>query len=712
MTKRPLFVVGTSALAAAAAAVFSGAENALYLSISALWLGLLVFLLGGRDGRRAKGAAGAVPLCLVSCAVATAWVWQFQMLVLQPLGQLEGETVSLTGLVEQVDVMDYGSRYRVRASLAGQGPGLPRTVKLTLYTYQEPEAEMGESIAFTARLAPTQHLTERSQGYFLRAFGEGEVRRLEDSRTPRAVLLRLRQQLWEHSQSLYSPTARGMVQAMTLGLRSQLDPELQQPIQLSGAAHILAISGLHLSIVFQGLLGLSGRLGLPRRLGCLAVLPVLLAFLVLAGLTPSVLRAGIMSGVYCLSVLTGRQYDGLSALGLSSLLLLGGNPYLACHVGFVLSYLSVLGILVFAQPFTSLLLRWAGCCRLLPTGRPWFRRMAGGLAVSLAAYVFIGPVLVAVFGNLPLLSPLTTLLILWAVPVVVLPGMVTLLLAFVPLLAPVNTLLVWVVEFGCRYLLLVTRLVSGIPHSVLYTREVWAVALLVLLAALLVGMKARRGKTWPLRPTAALVLSWTTGLCLAATLAQLGRADTVELTGVGEALVLTKNGSAVVVGCVADRYQAGEIQSLLRERGVTTLQCYLSDHRELGDCHGLPELLAAYPPQSCILPREGTVLPFVQAALPGMEPLPQGEEGFGCQVLGEVVLTAQPWEDGYAVLLRLGQGLLLKNPGGEWGDLTRLRGIYDGEGWRFPEQTTLSRRWDAAGNLILSWKEAGDVHDF
>lgn len=195
--------------------------------------------------------------------------------------------------------------------------------------------------------------------------------------------------------------------AMTLGQRDRVDEGLSEHFQRAGAAHLLAVSGLHVSFLLlmvappflrergwgRGRLGWLGGL-LPALAVC--------AFVDLTGRPASALRAGIMAVALLAAGAAGRTCSGWQRLGLAGLALLLYNPHLVFDLGFRLSFLATAGIVAVAAP----------CARALgrAEGRGLVRRAGAALVssvgVSVAATWGTLPLAVTSFSVIPWLSPL------------------------------------------------------------------------------------------------------------------------------------------------------------------------------------------------------------------------------------------------------------------------------------------------------------------
>ncbi|GAB4093829.1 ComEC/Rec2 family competence protein [Flaviaesturariibacter terrae] len=195
--------------------------------------------------------------------------------------------------------------------------------------------------------------------------------------------------------------AQGLAEALLIGYKNDLDKELNNTYARTGVVHIIAISGMHLALVYVLLLGVTIPLSAPRRrlLRLVVVLGGLWAFSLLAGGGPSVLRSALMFSLLAIGGLIGRKGDALNSLLLAALLLLVIDPFWLWDVGFQLSFTAVGGIILFYRPIYQ---RYSTHNKLLDA--VW-----KGAAVSLAAQVLTTPLSLYQFHQFPLLFLLANL---------------------------------------------------------------------------------------------------------------------------------------------------------------------------------------------------------------------------------------------------------------------------------------------------------------
>ncbi|GAA4310056.1 ComEC/Rec2 family competence protein [Compostibacter hankyongensis] len=203
----------------------------------------------------------------------------------------------------------------------------------------------------------------------------------------------------------YVPGTReaGFAEALLLGYRDNLDKTLLQAYANTGIVHIIAVSGLHVGLIYLILLVLLRPLSTGRQgqlLRGILLLAALWGFAALTGAGPSVMRAALMFSILAAGVLfIQRRDDTGNRLAASAFLLLCGNPYWLMDVGFQLSYLAVLGIVLFQPPLARLF--------RFPYRLP--AAVWKVTATTLAAQVFTLPLCLYYFHQFPLLFLLSNL---------------------------------------------------------------------------------------------------------------------------------------------------------------------------------------------------------------------------------------------------------------------------------------------------------------
>lgn len=205
--------------------------------------------------------------------------------------------------------------------------------------------------------------------------------------------------------------AAGLPSALLLGDKTALSDGVRRDFARAGVSHLLAISGLHMTLLFGLLEGLLRLLRVPKRGRAVLLSVSALGYLFLLGFPPSATRAVIMLGAVYLSRLLSAQSDPLTSLGLAGALILAVTPYAACDAGFWMSYLATFG-LVTVTPSVN---RWFGQkgtdASLLRRLTAKLGKALSGIVVGLVAMSFTLFVVAVVIGELGILSPISTLLL-------------------------------------------------------------------------------------------------------------------------------------------------------------------------------------------------------------------------------------------------------------------------------------------------------------
>jgi competence protein ComEC len=314
------------------------------------------------------------------------------------------------------------------------------------------------------------------------------------------VTAHLRAGLRDAAQDLPAGTG-DLVPGMVVGDVSMQDPVVREQFLATGLTHLTAVSGANLAIVTGSVLVLVTAWGWPLWSRYLAAFLCLVAFVVLVGPEPSVLRAAVMGVVGLVAALSARRAHGYAALSAAVIVLLGVDPGLAVEYAFILSVAATAGIVALAPLVTRRILqiwtdrRTARCGRHHPPAR-WQAMLVGLVAVSLAADVVTAPVIVQMTGVVSPTAVLANVLVGVAVPPVTVVGMLGALVA--GLHTGAATVLLWPAAVPAWWILGVGAVLSRVP--VLHTPGGAAAAAVVVVvaAAVVLAVVSSRWRRWAL----------------------------------------------------------------------------------------------------------------------------------------------------------------------------------------------------------------------
>jgi competence protein ComEC len=241
---------------------------------------------------------------------------------------------------------------------------------------------------------------------------------------------------------------------MTLGDKSALSRELRDTYSVTGASHVLALSGLHLGILYM-LLSFLLQSRYRQRVWSQAVLVLSIwAFALLVGLPVSVVRSATMISLFAIFSVGHRPHLSVNLLCLAALVILLQNPYALFDVGFQLSFVSVASILLLLPLFTPDPLPQAERAPAPSLFRRFTTSVVGLLAVSLVAQVGVAPLIAYYFGRFSTYFLLTNLIVIPAVTVILYGS----LLFFISSWTAIGMGVLWIVTMLNRVLEWTARL--------------------------------------------------------------------------------------------------------------------------------------------------------------------------------------------------------------------------------------------------------------
>lgn len=530
----------------------AGFAGAVYLLTGSLWgRGLYLTAVFGAAAVLLGLMHRKAPWLVIPLALTVGLTAGFlQMVLLQktyyePFYILDGQTLGAEVLaLDYGEETDYGTRVKGRVYLEG------KSYDLLTYLKEPMDIAPGNTLTGRFQFRLTLPGGERESDYYpgsgilatataktdtiLETGEEGSLRYF-----PRRMAHKMKTVL-----RLCLKEDASFAQSLLLGDSSELDYETKTALTVSGIRHIIAVSGLHVAVLYLLIQKLT--LGKPWLTLCLGV-PALSLFAALVGFTPSVCRASLMLGLMMLAFSIRREYDGLTELAFAALLILIKNPFIVRAVGFQLSVLSVLGIFLFAsriQAFLEAKMGGAAGRGLLSKAKRW---LAGSLSVTLSATGLSTLVGMQAFGVVSIIAPLTNLLVLGLISVIFYGVGFTCALGAMYL--PLGMLSGKLLHYPIWLVLTIAKAFSRIPMAAVYTCSIFSVVFLAgayLLAGLHLAAKQGRFRYYALAGALLFVLCQFLSYWVP-------RQDKCRLTvldvGQGQSLLLQSGGENFLIDC-------------------------------------------------------------------------------------------------------------------------------------------------------------------
>ena len=564
------------------------------------WIPLILFLLCWGASRKwtALKPAG---LIVLGCVAGIGWFGLFSHFLLSPAADADGQI-----LETEIQITDYSYETNYGCAADGITTLDGKTYPVRVYVNEDITLEPGQTVTgqfkfrFTAPGGMEEATYHSGKGIFLLAYQRGGVTfGTAEKENWRCYPSRLRQEIREILADTFPEKALPFVQALLIGDSSLLSYETDTAFQVTGIRHVIAVSGLHVSILFA----LISMVTMKRRfLTVLLGLPALAVFAAAAGFSPSVSRACLMSGLMLTALLTEKEYDGPTALSFAALVMMTVNPLVITAVGFQLSVASVAGIYLFYEKINNYLLDKLG----REKGRTFRSRLkkgiAGSVAMSISACLLTTPLCAYYFGMVSLIGILTNLLVLW----VIIP-------LFIGIVAVCGLFFLWkgaavflakLFSVPVSYILWLTGTLAKFPLAAVYMTSIFTVLWLILTYILLISF-AMQKKRKPLHLCCHIGIT----LCIALLLSwYVPGKDKTSITmldvGQGQCILLQSGSRTFLVDCGGDNDEitADLAAEMLLGRGIETLDGVVLTHYDRDHMGGLPYLLTRVDTDILLLP--------------------------------------------------------------------------------------------------------------
>lgn len=282
------------------------------------------------------------------------------------------------------------------------------SAKVVLISKSDLKADLDDTINFVGTLNVNSTDYYKTKGYYLRIKITDNKNCKVTKATSHSVKYypyKLREKLVTVIDSYMDSDNSGICSAIGFGERNYLTDNVKDHFKKAGMSHLLVVSGMHMSVVAMIFLFIFKRLLRKKFIYCPLTILLILFYMILTGLSFSVLRSSIMVIIMLLGIMISRQSDSLNSLGISALVILLFNPYSAGDVGLLLSFGSTMGIILFSRPIRIFLVE------KLKFHKRILIRILDLIAITLSACTFSTPILILFFKRISLVQILSNLLI-------------------------------------------------------------------------------------------------------------------------------------------------------------------------------------------------------------------------------------------------------------------------------------------------------------
>ena len=600
------------------------------LSVAALTLNrwwraaaLALLLLGGAAHFQEREAAG-VPFQLLDIVASK-----------PGLHQVRGVISSDPSPLPFSDFYDKKIQYRSSFILAvkeiregTRWVGTSGRIRVTLKTRESPDLNYGDYIRIEGKTyrpyPPTnpgqfdfrRYLERRSIYLGCSVRDEEHLKVISHHRGNRVVelALRLRKRLCEKLETGMPDTpASRLLPAILLGYREGVSDQLVQYFRRTNTVHILAISGLHVGLIYLLIRTFFKAFLLPRWAVSLLAIPLLLLYMLLTGMKVPVMRATLMIVVYLLAPFFRRQADLLNTVGLAAFLILLVAPAQLFAAGFQLSFVAVISIIVFTPFLEGLLFRlfrldvlpgqlYAGPMGGWPARSG--RLVLASVAVSLAACAGLWPLIAYYFNIVSPITVVANIVVAFILTAAIGIGFLSAVLGFIwgAFSFCLNRLNYWILEAMICWV----KFMASIPFAYFHVRTPSPLEMGGYYALLLLFARGRRLNSK--RVLACLGAALAVAIILFAGIGEGGKCLEIAFLDIGQgdsAFLRLPNGATLLVdGGPRTNFDSGKyiVLPFLRSLGIKAIDVVIATHADMDHIGGLVSVIGDMKVKRVIMP--------------------------------------------------------------------------------------------------------------
>lgn len=522
-----------------------------YITLVIALLGLMALL-----SLFLKSAVRSRALLVLCAALAAIFYSQvFTHFRLMPLESLDGETVTVEGVVTESTISDSS-----RVIIKGRVNGIPCKVSAYISGFA---GDIGDKVSFNATAETfessalfDEHSYYLPDGIYLSAENITDITVTTPSRATLSTLLRRYSRFCaDRLREIIGGDAGDLICAMATGDRTYLNDDVRLAINRSGLGHVIAVSGLHVSVACAFILIIFKKLKISRRIAVIPAGVLVVAFVIFSGLKISAIRAAVMMGVYILSTLSRRRADPLNTLAFCALSISIFNPYVAADSSFILSLSGVFGVSVLT-PYVNDVLGIKS-------------KLGMAFMSALCASISTAPAMMLYFTELSLIAPIVNFLLLPLCSVGLVLALAFVLLGCSPLLSPIPKiagLIMNIVIFVCEKISTVHLTYLPLSHVAPIIAAV-SMSLIILLLAVIIKNK---------RAVIGLILCATLifgGIYSAQAVASKDETKLSVISSGGDcALLLRKNSECIIIDISDGASLDYELERLCERYGISRLR--------------------------------------------------------------------------------------------------------------------------------------------
>jgi len=544
---RPMMIASLVFIATLAVSVFLPISVLPAVAVFISAAALLLFLIS-KSNHKLRNIAKVSIFSVLS--IACFLIYNYVTVI--PAANLKGTTADISATVLETELSKSGDKFYIVRLNTIDGKAAPRDLKIRLFCSESDDLNDYDKIAAGVNFFQDSAISSSDRYYLSNSIlasattlSDITVTNADEFSPLREICLIRDKMVFNIRSGL--PTEEGNILCGILfGKRDYINSETTDLFAASGISHLLAISGLHLSIIVFLINALLGIFRIGKVFRSVITLVFTAVLMIMTGFTPSILRAGIMITCLLFAQFLRYDYDAPTALSFSAVIICIINPYAITNIGFLLSFSATLGLIVsqtlLDKVRATFSLKTVGIVRLV------LYEILKLIVPCFFAFMFTVPVSACVFGYLSVYSPITNLIISPLLPLTLAVSLAAAIFSLTPF-AFIYQPIFFIAKHLISCIIQISEFFSSLPFSKIYLSSDITLPIVIILVILFL-FSAISSK--PLRNSAKAALLCVPIICAAVLTNAALYAESTTVTILGSSVLIESGGKRFVSGFGSD----------------------------------------------------------------------------------------------------------------------------------------------------------------
>ncbi len=508
----------------------------------------------------------------------------------------------------------------------------PQRIKIKLSTESPIDAELYDKISLNAHFYLPYESEDFSSRFHYAAIGihmlaysldEDVSVEVDESKFIYYYAVSIKRFILNRINTIMPSSVSPLASGVFLGAKEDLPQDVKDDFRDTGIYHLIAVSGIHVSIIVSFLMTLFDLFNLDVKLCSILLILSIFSFMAVTGFPHSAVRAGIMAMVYYFSTVIDRPPDSLNSLGFSVFVICLSNPFAAGDIGLLLSLSATGGIVSFSSSANKYVKSRFDVGEKLKTlfNDSIFYNVLNKLCefvvsvftVSVIAYVCTLPILIIAFSRISLIAPISNIFVIYFMSILL---MLTPFISFLSIFECLKFIympLMLVASVIAKYVMDVTRFLSQLPISAISVKSkfilIWIAGTLLLCGIGLFLECTYEFVKWRRQvPLLSLMILLCGILSYQMKFNNSIRVSSIN-TGNGVGIAVNQGDHAALISLNGDSFYSSRVINCLRNNNIRHIDCVILPKEDKNTSAYIESLCSSYKPAVLVMNKKSKFLP-------------------------------------------------------------------------------------------------------